>query len=75
MRITYYFEYLGMGLLRVGRDSFIGIATRYGLDGRGSNPGGNEIFRTCPERPWGPSSLLYNEYLVFPGGKAVGAWR
>ena len=28
-----------------------------------------EIFRTCPDRPWGPPSLLYNGYLVFPGGK------
>jgi len=28
-----------------------------------------EIFRTLPERPWGPSSLLYNVYLVIPGIK------
>ena len=25
--------------------------------------------RTCPDRPWGPPSLLYNGYRVFPGGK------
>jgi len=36
---------------------------------RGSNPGGGEIFRTCPDRPWGPPSLLYNGYRVFLGGK------
>ena len=36
---------------------------------RGSNPSGGELFRTCPDRPWGPSSLLYNGYRVFPGGK------
>jgi len=36
---------------------------------RGSNPGGGEIFRTCPPRPWSPPSLLYNGYRVFPGGK------
>jgi len=36
---------------------------------RGSNPGGSEIFRTCPDRPWGPPSLLYNGYRVFPEGK------
>jgi hypothetical protein len=36
---------------------------------RGSNPGGGEIFRTCPDRPWSPPSLLYNGYRVFPGGK------
>jgi hypothetical protein len=27
------------------------------------------------DRPWGPPSLLYNGYRVFPGGKAAGAWR
>ena len=36
---------------------------------RGLNAGGGEIFRTCPDRPWGPSSLLYNGYRVFPGRK------
>jgi len=36
---------------------------------RGSNPGGGEIFRTCPDRSWGPPSLLYNGYRIFPGGK------
>ena len=36
---------------------------------RGSNPGGGEIFRTCPDQPWGPPSLLYNGYRIFPGGK------
>jgi hypothetical protein len=36
---------------------------------RGSNPGEGEIFRIRPHRPWGSSSLLYNEYLVIPGGK------
>jgi len=28
-----------------------------------------EFFRTCPDRPWSPPSLLYNGYRVFPGGK------
>ena len=32
-------------------------------------PVGGEIFRTCPDRPWGPPRLLYNGYRVFPGGK------
>ena len=32
-----------------GPGSSIGIATDYGLDGPGSNPGGDEIFR--PSRP------------------------
>jgi hypothetical protein len=35
----------------------------------GSNPGGGEIFRTCPDRPWGPPSLLYDGYRLFSGGK------
>jgi hypothetical protein len=34
-----------------------------------SNPGGGEIFRTCPDRPWGPLSLLYNGYGAFPVGR------
>jgi hypothetical protein len=58
-----------------GRDISVGIATRYGLDGRGSNPGGGEIFRTCPDRPWDSPSLIYNGYWVFLRGKAAGAWR
>ena len=28
-----------------------------------------EIFRTRPDRPWGPPNLLYNGYRVIPGGK------
>jgi len=59
-----------------GRDSSVVVATRYGLDGPGiESRCGNEIFRTHPERPWGPPSLLYNGYRVFPGVKAAGAWR
>jgi hypothetical protein len=62
-----------------GRDSVVGIATRYGPDGPGNESRwggwGSEIFRTRPDRPWGPSSLLYNGYQVCPGGKAAGAWR
>ena len=42
---------------------------------QGSNPCGSKIFCICPDGPWGPSSLLYNGYRVFPGGKAAGAWH
>ena len=42
---------------------------------RGSNPGGLKIFRTPSYRPWGPPTLLYNGYCVFPGDKVAGAWR
>ena len=42
---------------------------------RGSNPGGGEIFRTCPDQLWDPPSLPNNEYRVFPRSKAAGVWR
>jgi hypothetical protein len=58
---------------RSGPDSVVGIATGYGLDGPGiekkKNPDRGEIFRTCSNRPLGPSSLLYNRYRFFFGGK------
>jgi len=37
--------------LGIGRESSVGIASRYGMDGPGSNPGGDEIFRNRPQRP------------------------
>jgi hypothetical protein len=58
---------------RVGRDSSVGTATRYGLDGRGIESRWWRDFRARPDLPWGPPSLLW--YRVFPGGKAAGAWR
>ena len=45
-----------------GPGSSVAIATDYGLDGSGSNPGGDEIFR--PSRP-----ALGPTHRVFPGGK------
>jgi hypothetical protein len=59
------------------RDSSVVIATRYGLDGPGieSQWGGVEIFCTFPDRLWGPPSLLYNGYRVFPRVKAAEVWR
>jgi hypothetical protein len=71
----YRFCYLSPYSLVVGRDSSGGIATRYGLDRPGIESRWGEIFRTCPDRPWCPPSLLYNGYRVFPGGKAAGVWR
>jgi len=39
-----------------GPSSSVGIATDYGLDDPGSNPGGGgEIFRNRPDRPLGPT--------------------
>ena len=57
------------------RDSSVGVATGCAWTVRGLNHGGGEIFRTCPDRSWGPPSLLYSGYWVFPGGKAAGSWR
>ena len=44
----------------MGLDSVVCIATCYGLDGPGSNPGGEENFLTRPDRPRGQPSLLYH---------------
>jgi len=52
----------------VSRDSPVGIATRYRLDGPGTNPGGGEIFRVPPERLWGPPGLLCNGYRISLSG-------
>ena len=55
----------------LGRYSDSLRAGRYGV----RMPVGGQIFRTRPDRPWGPTSLLYNGYRVSPGGKAAGAGR
>jgi hypothetical protein len=52
---------------RILRKSEFSIVLR--SDVRGSNPGGGAIFRTCPDRSWGPPCFLYDGYRVFPGGK------
>jgi hypothetical protein len=58
----------------MGLDSIVGIATCYGLDGPGIDPGGGEIFCTHPDQPWGPPSLLYGGSQVIPGSKVAEAW-
>jgi len=56
-----------------GADSSVGIATVYGLGDPGIESRWVEIFRTSPDRPWGPPSLLYNGYRVsLPGVKRPG---
>ena len=51
------------------------LATSTSLRAGIPNSGEGEIFRSCPDRPWGPSSLQYNEYRVsFPGVKRPGSW-
>ena len=62
--------------IHMGWGSWVCITTRCGLEGPGiESQWGGEIFRTIPDRPWGPPILLYNGHRVFPGGKAAGAWR
>ena len=52
------------------------VQVNYGLGSwtvRGSNSGGGEIFRTRPDQPWDPPSLIYNGYRVsYPGVKRPG---
>jgi len=53
--------------MRVGQDSLVTIATRYGLEGPGIEYRWREIFLTRPDWPQGSPSLLYNSYGVsFP---------
>jgi hypothetical protein len=59
----------------VGRDSVVGIATRYGMDVRGSNPVGDDFF-PHPSRPaLGPTQPpIQLVTCYFSGSKAAGAW-
>ena len=68
MNFRVFMIFGGFYIFIVGRDSSVGIATRYRLDGPGSNPGGGEVFRTRPDRPWGPPTLLYNRYRSLSWG-------
>jgi hypothetical protein len=57
----------------MGQDSSVGIATHYGQGGPGIYSRWGKIFRTHPDQPWGPPSLLYNGYWVsFHGVKWPG---
>jgi hypothetical protein len=56
--------------MNVGRvTQSVCIATGYGLDGPGIDSRWGRDFPHLPDRPWGPPSLLYNGYRVFPGGR------
>jgi hypothetical protein len=50
----------------MGRDSVVGTVTRYGLDGPGSNPGEDDIFRTRPDWPWGPPASYRVSTVSYP---------
>jgi hypothetical protein len=62
-----YDDALTVGLWAEIAQSVQQLATGWTV--RGSNPGGDGIFCTCPDRPWGPPSLLYKGYRVFIGDK------
>jgi hypothetical protein len=70
-----------MDLREIGwsRDNVVGISTGYGLDDQGVGvrvPVGVRIFSSPrrPDRLWGSSNILFNEYLgSFPGGKVAEA--
>ena len=64
-----YFRSVNVVLFKRGVLGERGRGTATGWTVRGSNPGGGEIFRICPERPWAPPNHLYNGYRVFLGGK------
>jgi len=48
-RAVFFFHYTDRYFMFHGPGSSVGIVTDYGLDGPGSNPGGDEIFP--PSRP------------------------
>ena len=63
----------GQHIYNVCRDSIVGIATRYGLDGRGIQSQCGRDFSHPSRRALSPPSLLYSGYRVsFPGVKRSG---
>ena len=62
--------------LRLGRDSSVGMATRYGLDGRGIQSRWGRDFPHLSRPALGPTQppIQWVQGL-FPGCKAAGAWR
>ena len=60
----------------VGRDSSVGIATRYGLDGPGIESRWGARFSAPVQTGPGAHPTSYTMGTgSFPGGKAAGAWR
>ena len=57
----------------LGRDSVVGVATRYGLSDPGIESRLGRDFPHPSDSPWVPPSLLYNMYRIFfPGVKRPG---
>jgi hypothetical protein len=60
----------------VGRDSSVGIATRYELDGPGIESRWGRDFQHSSRPALGPTQPRVQWVPgLFPGGKAAGAWR
>ena len=57
----------------MGRDSSVGIATRYGLDGPGIKSlwGRDFPHLSGPSQEPTQAPIVYNGYRVFPGGKVA----
>ena len=68
-----YFKVLQ--ITQMGRDSSVGVATCYGLDGRGIKSWWGRDFPHLSRPALGPIRLLYNGYRVFPGSKVAGTWH
>ena len=67
--MCFHLSNLRVSSVKSGPGSSVGIATDYGLDGLGiTSWWEGEIFRH-PDQPWGPPSLQYNGYRVFPRGR------
>jgi len=54
------------------RESSAGVANCCELEGLGIESRWGDTFHNLPDRPWGPPRLLYSDYRVFIGDKAVG---
>jgi len=57
----------------MGRDSSVGITTRYGLDGPGIESRSGTRISASVQTGSGAHPASYA--MVFPAGKAAGAWR
>jgi hypothetical protein len=51
----------------VGLDSVVGLATSYGLEGRGIVFRWVETFGTYPDRPWADPAFYVMDARWFPG--------
>jgi hypothetical protein len=75
--IVYVTAYIMTVYLLVGRDSSVGIATLYGLDGPGIESLWRARFYVPVQTGPGarPVSYTLGTASLSPGGKAAGAWR